>query len=72
LNSDGTGGEWEGAGARRGGGVSPEMEEKTGMWAWLTRAKDNAARRKRVRAEYEEDMRQMRGRAVGETDYARY
>ncbi|KAG9123221.1 hypothetical protein FRC07_000086 [Ceratobasidium sp. 392] len=73
LHSDGTGGEWEGAGARRETGYgTPEMEEKTGWWGWLTRARDNAERRRRVKAEYEEDMRQMRGRAAVESDYTRY
>ncbi|KAG8704175.1 hypothetical protein FRC08_002382 [Ceratobasidium sp. 394] len=73
LHSDGTGGEWEGAGARRETGYgTPEMEEKLGWWAWLTRAKHNAAQKKRVKAEYEEDMRKMRGRSAIESDYGRY
>ncbi|KAG8765394.1 hypothetical protein FRC12_007512 [Ceratobasidium sp. 428] len=74
LHSDGTGGEWEGAGARREAGYgTPEMEEKTaGWWGWLTRARDNAERRKRVKAEYEEDMKQMRGRVAVESDYPRF
>lgn len=73
LHSDGAGGAWEGAGARRGGEIGgPEMEGKSGVWTWLTQARDNAARRKRVKAEYEEDMRQMRGRSAVESDYSRY
>ncbi|QRV98222.1 hypothetical protein RhiJN_26241 [Ceratobasidium sp. AG-Ba] len=71
LHSDGTGGEWEGAGTRRveAGYGTPEMEEKTGWLGWLARAKDNAARRKRIKSEYEEDMRQMRGRSVMGSEY---
>ncbi|KAF8608175.1 hypothetical protein BDV93DRAFT_504674 [Ceratobasidium sp. AG-I] len=73
LRSDAAGGEWEGAGARRGGGDGTlGFEEKGGVWNWLGRVRDNAARRKRVQAEYEEDMRQMRGRSAVESDYSRY
>ncbi|KAG9074630.1 hypothetical protein FRC06_010560 [Ceratobasidium sp. 370] len=73
LHSDGSGGEWEGAGARREGEHgTPEMEEKIGWWAWLTRARQNAEQRKRVKAEYEEDMKKMRGRTAIESDYGRY
>jgi len=73
LHSDGTSGEWEGAGTRRESGYgTPEMEEKIGWWGWLTRAKQNAAQKKRVKAEYEEDMKKMRGRSAIESDYGRY
>ncbi|CCO37358.1 hypothetical protein BN14_11513 [Rhizoctonia solani AG-1 IB] len=65
--------EWEGAGRR----VSvepgtPEMEDRGGVMGFFARAKESAARRKRVKAEYEEDMRRMRGRSIVESDYGRY
>ncbi|CAE6388623.1 unnamed protein product [Rhizoctonia solani] len=65
--------EWEGAGRR----VSvepgtPEMEDRGGVLGLFARAKESAARRKRVKAEYEEDMRRMRGRSVAESDYGRF
>lgn len=60
---------WEGAGRRIGpNSGTPEMEERTGLWGLLARAKDHAARKKRVKMEYEEDMRRMRV----ESDYGRY
>lgn len=66
--------EWEGAGKRINFVPEPtDMEERGGgMFGWFTRAKDHAARRKRVQAEYEEDMRRMRGRSAVESDYSRY
>ncbi|GAB1523469.1 hypothetical protein RhiTH_006619 [Rhizoctonia solani] len=65
--------EWAGAGRR----VSvepgtPEMEDRGGILGFFARAKESAERRKRVKAEYEEDMRRMRGRSIVESDYGRF
>ncbi|KAJ1305991.1 hypothetical protein OPQ81_010706 [Rhizoctonia solani] len=65
--------EWEGAGRRVSiEPGSPEMEDRGGLLGFIARAKENAARRKRVKAEYEEDMRRMRGRSAVESDYGRF
>ncbi|KAL5638283.1 hypothetical protein ACGC1H_005090 [Rhizoctonia solani] len=65
--------EWEGAGRRISMEPgSPEMEDRGGVLGFFSRVKESAERRKRVKAEYEEDMRRMRGRSVGDSDYGRF
>ncbi|KAG8725648.1 hypothetical protein FRC11_001777, partial [Ceratobasidium sp. 423] len=65
--------EWEGAGRRVSMEPgSPEMEDRGGLLGFIARAKENAARRKRIKSEYEEDMRRMRGRSAVESDYGRF
>ncbi|KDN36207.1 hypothetical protein RSAG8_10970, partial [Rhizoctonia solani AG-8 WAC10335] len=64
--------EWEGAGRRISMEPgSPEMEDRGGVVGFFARVKESAERRKRVKAEYEEDMRRMRGRSMAESDYGR-
>lgn len=64
--------EWEGAGRRINVEPGAEEEGRGGVFGWLARIKDHAANRRRVQAEYEEDMKRMRGRTAVESDYTRY
>ncbi|KAH7334681.1 hypothetical protein B0J17DRAFT_720214 [Rhizoctonia solani] len=65
--------EWAGAGRRISiEPGSPEVEDRGGILGFFARAKESAERKKRVKAEYEEDMRRMRGRSAVESDYGRY